>query len=101
MKTAIKENGTVTKTFKSGQGAKPLRYWKDSAHHYKIINEREVIAIHISRDKKEMSVNKYRSLKDVSLFFYEIVNGNKRGYYESTKEEYKTALKTALKIINK
>lgn len=101
METQTKETGTETKIFKSGQGAKPLRYWKDRFRHYRIINEREVAVIYISRDKKETSVSKHRSSKGVSSFFRAIVDGNKRRGHESTEEEYKTALKIALKIINK
>lgn len=90
-----------TKTFKSGLGVKAQRYWKDESHWYRIVSECEVITIYISYDQKEATIHRYCSLKNVSLFLGELMDGNKNNYCELTEKEYKTTLKLAIKILNK
>lgn len=98
METLTKENGTITKTFKSGLGVKACKYWKDEAHWYNIINEYDVIKVHIGGKCAGVDRTCYEGIKS---YIVEILTSNDENYFEeSTKDEFNEAYKKALKIIN-
>ena len=91
-----------TKTFRYGLGVKAPRYWKDNAHHYRIINECITICIYISFDKDFASIDRCGISDLHSMIFTSIfINGNNCNYCESTEKEFNQALELSLKIIKK
>ena len=98
METLTKENGTVKKTFRSGQGVKAQRYWKDAAHWYWIRSEYDLVTIHIGG--KSASIDRV-AFENVKSYIIEmIISEYKHNFVESTKDEFEGAYKKALKIIN-
>ena len=92
---------TETKTFKSGQGVKAQRYWKDATHFYKIINEYDLITVYYDRHNAEKALIERTYFKNLTSIIVEtLMSEDEHFYEESSKKEFDEAFEKALKIIN-